>query len=200
MVDVPVRCSCGAVKGSLRNVSRKTVNRVMCYCKYCQRYAHVLGREEEMLDDRGGSDIFQVSPASFVFHEGNEHIACLRLTPKGPLRWHTACCKTPLANTLSKPRVPFVGVSVACIDRSTFDRSLEDVLGPVIVRVNGQFSKEEAKALKATRPALVGMLFRYSRMLAGWRLRGHHKRSPFFDSQTGEPIVTPRLEPRPESS
>ncbi len=196
MVDVPIRCSCGAVKGRLLDVSRKTVNRVMCYCKYCQRYAHILGREEGMLDDRGGTEVFQVSPARFVFDEGIEHVVCLRLTPKGPLRWHTECCKMALANTLSTQRVPFVGVSVICLDQPSVDGALDELLGPIRARVNGKFSKEEAKALKATRLALVAMLTRYGSMMAGWKLRGHHKRSPFFNNQTGEPIATPHLVPR----
>jgi hypothetical protein len=29
--------------------------------------------------------------------------------------------------------------------------------------------------------------------MLGWRLRGDHKRSPFFDSSTGSPIAAPRV-------
>lgn len=60
--DLPIRCGCGLVRGVARGVSGKRGNRVVCYCNDCQIYAHYLGREAELLDKRGGSDVFQLVP------------------------------------------------------------------------------------------------------------------------------------------
>ena len=70
-------------------------------------------------------------------------------------------------------------------------QSLDDLLGPLRVTVNGRIPRARARALRATRWALVTMLFRYSRMILAWRLRGDHRQSPFFSARTGRPILPP---------
>lgn len=45
-VDLPLRCSCGALRGVLRGMSPARGNRVVCYCRDCQAFAHFLDRDE----------------------------------------------------------------------------------------------------------------------------------------------------------
>jgi hypothetical protein len=56
------------------------------------------------------------------------------------------------------------------------DPKKDEVFGPVQVRLNGTYEPEVAKRLRATRWALVRMLFRFSWMLLRWRLSGAHRR------------------------
>jgi len=91
----PLECQCGTVKGVLADP--KSANRATCYCKDCQAFAHVLGQAERVLDSRGGSQIVQVLPRNITFTHGKEALACLRLRPKGLLRWHTTCCSSVLS-------------------------------------------------------------------------------------------------------
>jgi len=186
--DLAIGCSCGSLKGVARGFAAARVNRVVCGCGDCQAYARYLGRADELLDAYGGTDIFQMCPRDLAFTHGADRIACLRLTPNGALRWYADCCKTPIANTFSTSHMPFMGMVHACIDRSHDKRSLDDMLGPVRVRVNNPAAPNESSTW-----ALIPMLLRYGGMLLWWRLRGDHKRSPFFNARTGAPIVAPRI-------
>ncbi len=186
--DLAIGCSCGSVKGVARGISSSRVNRVVCGCDGCQSYARYLGRADEILDAYGGTDIFQTSPRYIEVTEGIDHIACLRMTPNGALRWYATCCSTPIANTLSTRQVPFIGVLHACVDRLNDKRLVEESLGPVRARVNNADAPSESGTWE-----LVRMILRYGSMLVMWRLRGDHKLSPFFSAHTGEPIVVPRL-------
>ena len=58
----------------------------VCYCYDCQAFAHFLVKSEEILDDRGGSEVIQVLPSNVTLTEGVEALACVRLTAKGLLR------------------------------------------------------------------------------------------------------------------
>ena len=93
----PLQCKCGKVKGYVTHAER--VDRVVCYCKDCQAFAHFLG-ENGILDERGGTDIIQALPRDVNFTKGVDALACIRLTPKGLLRWYTSCCNTPVGNIL----------------------------------------------------------------------------------------------------
>jgi hypothetical protein len=39
----------------------------------------------------------------------------------------------------------------------------------------------------------IGTLVRVASRVLGWRLRGDHRQSPFFDPDSGAPIVQPRV-------
>jgi len=175
--DLSFACSCGAVTGVLRGVNPKTVNRVVCSCSGCQRYARALGRGDALLDQYDGTDIVQASPASFELTTGHDQVACLRQTRKGALRWYTRCCGTPIANTFDRPSLPFMGLFVGTLEHGGQSPSSE-VIGPVLARINGSYEPSVAKRLRATKGALVPMLFRFSWMLLGWRIRGAHRRWP----------------------
>lgn len=135
MKDVPLKCACGAVRGIAGNVSPGSGMRVVCYCEDCQRFAHYLGRED-ILDAHGGTEVFQMPPADVKITHGAEQIRCIRLTSKGLHRWYTACCRTPIGNTLSAAG-PFVGVIHNFIGD---ERVRETNLGPVRGYVQTKFA------------------------------------------------------------
>lgn len=144
-----------------------------------------------MLDAHGGTGIFQMSPKDLRFEIGFDQVACLKLTNSGPLRWHTNCCKTPVANTLANPNQPFMGVFEAFIDSSRLTKPVDEILGPVRARVNTALSPENARPLAGRRIDLISMLMHLGPRFVGWWLRGHHRHSPFFDPESGEPLKTP---------
>lgn len=189
--DLPTRCSCGTLRGVASGVSAATGNRIVCYCDDCQLFAHFLGRADEILDPHGGSDIFQTSPARLRITEGAERLACMRLTPKGLLRWYADCCRTPIGNTLATHHDAFVGLIHACIDEAAAGRPLDAVLGPVRARVYGRYAKGGRTELRAHDGVPVSEILRVAGRLLVWRLRGDHRRSPFFDARTGRPRSTP---------
>ena len=188
--DVPIRCSCGSLRGVARGVSRSSGNRLVCYCDDCQSFAEFLGRADEILDTHGGTDIFQMSPARLEITEGGNRLACVRLTPKGLFRWYADCCKTPIGSTLPTRQVPFIGLIHSCMN--TEGKSRDETLGPVRAGVNGRYATGDRTEINAHDRAPLSLLFRMSRKLLGWRLRGDHNRSPFFDN-TGAPTVVPRV-------
>jgi len=191
--DMPIRCQCGAVRGLVRDASGQTGNRVVCYCDDCQSFAHFLEGADEILDENGGSDIFQVSAARVEITEGREHLAGMRLREDGLLRWYTDCCRTPIANTAATMQLPFAGIVDRCMDHASDRRSLDEALGPVRMRVNARFAKGDRTKLDASDGSTPAMLFRLAPMLLMARLRGDHKRSPFFDPASGQPIAKPRV-------
>ncbi len=133
----PIRCECGALKGSVADV--KDVNRVVCYCRDCQAFAHFLGKGSAILDRLGGTDIIQTSPKNVSFTEGADVLACMRLTETGLLRWYTTCCKTPIGNTLPSYTLSFVGLVHNCLDSS--GTTLNDVFRPIEAYVNTEYAK-----------------------------------------------------------
>ncbi|MDJ0957576.1 MAG: DUF6151 family protein [Arenicellales bacterium] len=193
MIDLSIRCSCGSLHGVVRGVSSDRGNLVVCYCDDCQSFAHFLGRAEEILDAHGGTDIFQISPTCVEFKKGADQLACMRLTPKGLLRWYTNCCKTPIANTLPIYQIPFAGLIHSCFDQVSANRTLDTVLGPVRARVHGRFAKGDLTQLNVHPKIPVANLMRVALMLVRARVHGDHKSSPFFDSKTREPRATPRV-------
>ena len=191
--DLPVRCSCGALRGTVRGVSPDRGNRIVCYCDDCQSYAHYLERADEILDKHGGSDVFQLSPSRLVIGEGADRLACVRLTESGLLRWYASCCNTPIGNTLGSRQVPFVGLLHSCFDHAADGRSRDETLGPVRARVQARFAKGSRADLDAYDRGPISMLFQMAGKLLLARLRGEHAPSPFFDAGTGEPSVSPHV-------
>lgn len=179
--DLELRCRCGNVHGRVRDVSPRTVNRVVCYCDDCQAYVHHLGRAE-LLDAHGGTDIVQVSPATLTFDRGMENIAGVRLGPKGLYRWYATCCKTPLGNTAS-PAIPFIGIpDVAFGD---LDASRRDVVFGKAWGILGKFAVGGPPE-GSTKPNLRGIA-RVVRLIAGGKLRGRGWPNPFFEQKTRAP-------------
>lgn len=185
----PVSCSCGKLKGRLEQT--QGVNRGLCYCADCQAFARFLKRDTEILDQSGGSDIIQTTPSNLTFSEGQEHLACMRLSPKGLLRWYAACCNTPIGNTLPNFKFSFVGLVHNCLagEAETKAGALDQAFGPKRMQLNTQ------SALGQPKPKSFGLLQaipRLAGMLLKTRLDGSYKRTPFF-TDAGEPIVTPQV-------
>ncbi len=161
-------------------------------CDDCQCFAHWLERADEVLDANGGTEVFQMTPAQVEITAGAEHIRCVRLSPKGLMRWYAGCCRTPIANSLASPRFPFVGVFHLFMDHAADGRSRDEVLGPIRARVHGRFGIGELPADAHPR-APIGIIFRSLRLLGGGWIRRAHRPTPLFDLDTGKPVSEPTV-------
>ena len=186
--DLPIRCTCGTLRGVVRGISPKSGNRVICYCAGCQAFTHFLGCADRILDERGGTDIFQTSPARVELTHGRERLACVRQTPTGALRWYADCCRTPLGNTARTREVPFVGLFSQSLDPASIGTTLEVVLGPVRGHVNTKAAKVPVRTSGVARS-----IARFARLALQARLRGEQRKSPFFDAAIDKPSVEPRV-------
>ncbi len=189
MTDLPLRCQCRRLTAVVRDVSPRAANRVVCCCKFCQSYARHLGRGDAVLDEWGGTEVVQVRPSRIEFLEGRDQLGCLHLTETGARRWYAQCCKTPIANTMARGHLPFAGLVTYVVDRDALTQPLEEVVGPIIARVNGDFG-DQASAMRATRWDLARMLMHFVPLFGKWYLLGDQRRSPFFGTD-GRPVVTP---------
>jgi hypothetical protein len=177
--QIEMRCRCGKVRGVVTNASPRTVNRITCYCNDCQAFVHHLGRAD-LLNEKGGSDIVQVAPATFRLTAGEDRIAGVRLSPKGLYRWHTTCCNTPVGNTLG-PGVPFVGLLAPTFDVPRPD----DIIGPPTGALLGKFAVGEPPA--GSTSTNLPLLLRAIARIFGWKFGGKTWPHPFFSRETREP-------------
>ena len=179
----PLRCRCGALQGHVELNDRS--NRMVCYCQDCQAFARFLGPADQVLDAQGGSDIVQLAPHRIKITQGASHLAVMRLSSKGMLRWYAACCRTPVGNTMTSRNMPFTGLLAQCLDTAP----LEAAFGPV------QGSVNTASAIGEPKPRAFGMagsLLRILGMVAGSRLSGRYKNTPFFNA-SGAPVAEPTV-------
>lgn len=180
-----IRCRCGKIRGVL--TPTLPANRCVCYCNDCQAFARHL-KALDALNDRGGTEIIQVPPSNLTFTRGAEHLACLRLTDTGMLRWYSACCNTPIGNTPANPRVSFVGLIHTCLLGTGQSRRAS--FGPVtmVVGVKSAIGKD-----KPPSAGLVTGIAKTMAMIIKARLTGAYRRNPFFNPETGAPIATPTV-------
>ena len=162
----------------------------MCYCDDCQAYARFLARPG-ITDAWGGTDIFQVAPASVRITAGADALSCVRLSATGMYRWYCGTCKTPVGNT-NGPRVPFVGLVHTFMDHAADGRARDAVLGKPVgyVRTKSAIGTPPAPGRGSSVARLVG---RSVRLLATWWLTGAGSPSPFFDDRTRAPRSPPRV-------
>ncbi|MES2821161.1 MAG: DUF6151 family protein [Pseudomonadota bacterium] len=182
----PIGCTCGRLKGTLEQ--SRSVNRGRCYCADCQAFARYLKRDAQILDPQGGTDVVQVLPKNLRFTQGLEHLACMRLSPKGLLRWYAACCNTPIGNTPANFKLSFAGLIHSCL--ASGPQTLDQAFGPI--RMQGY---TEA-ALGQPKPKSFGLpsaILRIAAMLLKARLYGSYRHTPFFDPASGAPMVTPKV-------
>jgi hypothetical protein len=182
----PFRCACGAVAGFVENGRRATHS--VCYCEDCQAYARFLRRETELLDARGGCECIQTLPKDVIFQSGRERLACVRLSERGLLRWYAACCNTPIGNTPATSRLPFVGLSRACLEGP--GQSVERSFGPVRFCVYTGGARGRPKPRPFGQGGFVLWLIG-NRLRA--RLSGGFGDNPFFDTASDKPIVEPQV-------
>ncbi|UTW44163.1 hypothetical protein KFE80_07030 [bacterium SCSIO 12696] len=184
MADISLQCQCGAVKGRATSVSPKSGNHIVCYCSHCQQFMKQLDKQT-WLDSNGGSSIFQLAPCRLAITQGSDQLRCLRLTPKGPLRWYTACCHSPVANAFSAS-MPLVGLITSFI-ASEAERQ---ELGQVKYFVQGQDAIGTPPHPEVA-PKFPGKLIRkIMRQALIGKICGRHKPNPFFTEQ-GKPVSKP---------
>jgi hypothetical protein len=184
MPEINLSCACGQVRGKTADVNAQSGNRIHCCCVDCQKFAMFLEQEDKVLDQYGATDIFQMPIAHLKITQGNEHLALMRLTPKGLNRWYAKCCNTPIGNTLGG-KAPFIGV-IHNFMQHTEDRDQE--LG----KTRGYMHCQSAK-LSVPDP-LQASFFKVSMRVLGklisWKLKGLDHPSAFFDVNA-RPIVKP---------
>ena len=190
LLDLPLRCRCGHVRGVGSAVSPSTGFRFFCYCKDCQAFARFLERVD-VLDSAGGTDIFQMPPALVRLTAGIDAVRCVRLSDGGVYRWYTDCCRTPIGNTFG-PRVPMIGVIHCFMDHQADGRSRDAVLGPPLCRI---YERSAVGPLPPTAPAppSFGLFVRRTSKVLAWWLRGLARPNPFFDEGWNAPCSVPRV-------
>ncbi|WP_099035857.1 DUF6151 family protein [Lacimicrobium alkaliphilum] len=174
-----IQCQCGKLQGHI--VGNGISSRVVCYCADCQAFARYLECADRVLDSDGGTEILQVAQHRVRFTQGLEHLAIMRLGSKGLLRWHTSCCNTPVGNTLSNPRLGFIGLIHSSLDRS----ALEKDFGNNIARVNVDSATGTPKP---GQKGLFGTVLRFIAMIISARVGNRYKQSPLF-TREGEPVA-----------
>ena len=191
VVDLPLRCRCGRMRGVASNVSPSTGFRFVCYCKDCQAFARFLDRVD-VLDPAGGTDIFQMPPGRVKLTSGTDAMRCLRLSDK-VLRWYAECCWTPIANTAVRPNFPVIGVVHSFMDHDAADsQSRDEVLGPPLCHVYETSAVGPLPSNAPGPPSLRVFAGRASKMLVWW-MWGLGRPTPFFDDRTNAPRVVPRV-------
>jgi hypothetical protein len=185
-VSLALNCRCGGVGLALDEPQRAV--RGACYCRDCRAYAYFLGRESELLDAWGGTEIVAVLPSRLRFERGRERIACASLSERGILRWYASCCRSPIGNTPRDGGVPHLGLIPTCLLASR--DAAEAEFGPLRVRVFRASARGEAPKMGAG--ALVAGA-RYLRETLGARLGASARENPFFASDLTTPIVVPSV-------
>ncbi|MEM9695742.1 MAG: DUF6151 family protein [Myxococcota bacterium] len=185
----PIACRCGQLKGRVddpRGLARAT-----CYCRDCATFVRYLGCDDQ-LDEAGGTELAHTNPGYVQFTEGRSNLACLRLSPRGAMRWYAKCCGTPIANTHHDPRFYFTTLISPCLvdDRADMDR----LFGArrALVNTGGARSgftlKERGK---------LRFLFRVGTSVIQARLTGGYRQTPFFDTALN-PVCDVRVLTREE--
>ncbi|MQY42898.1 hypothetical protein GG681_09605 [Epibacterium sp. SM1969] len=169
-------CTCGKLQGRIAAEAVKAATPLVCYCPDCR--ANELYHSQP---DPDGVALVQTSPEAITFTQGAEHLQVLRLSSKGILRWYADCCGQPVANTLARPKLPFVGMK-----RDLFQDP--DMFGKTKVKA---FMPVPGKPAR-TKGALT-MVMGIFRRMGSALLSGRWRDNPFFDTTTGEPVQPPEI-------
>jgi len=175
-------CACGKVH--LRILPGRS-REVTCYCEDCRRFARDFG-EAEALDGGGGVELVQMTSDRIRIATGGEELCALRYTDRGPLRWYTRCCGTPLGGSFPTRTLP-----IAMLHRNRLDPA--EALGPPLVVAHARSAiGPVARAVGMTPLVFLGVL---GQVMAA-RITGSWRRSPFFNedgSFRSEPEMRPRV-------
>lgn len=178
-----IQCKCGSLRGHIRGVG--TCSRIVCYCSDCKAFTKFLGCSNDVLDAQGGTEIVQLAQPRVVFSHGKDHLAAVRLSENGLVRWYAACCKTPIGNTLANPKVSFIGLIHSSLDHSM----MEEDFGTNIAIVNVGSATEESRPKQR---GLLGTILRFFWIVLSMRIGGKYRGSQLFN-ETGDLIVTPLI-------
>jgi hypothetical protein len=182
---LPLRCECGTVTGFVE--VRGLAVHGTCYCRDCQAFARFLGRPDRMLDEQGGTEVIGTLPSRLQITSGQDRLACITLTPRGPLRWYAQCCRQAICNGSRAPKTPFVTLHcrVLAVPRTELDRAF----GPrsfafAVEAATAPVAKSRIGFAVAIPKILWNLLFA--------RLSGNWRRNPLFKPGTDEPISAPQ--------
>jgi len=184
-----LQCQCGDFKAAISVPRSEKLSHLTCYCEDCQKAARHIGAEST-LDEHGGTDIVQVSPASITLPNGADNLSCVMVTEKGPTRWYTTCCQSPICNTVPKRNFPYVGLVHKTAMSKDENKRFVEFVGPPVFGVNAG----KLHPLKKPFPVFKGFGFRglitTVRSVLRWRFRGDGKHNPFLN-ELDKPIVKP---------
>lgn len=191
-MDVILSCPCGKTQGTLTNVSPQTVNHGKCYCRFCQSYARRFPNGKQLLDDNGGTDMIQLSPAQVRFSRGQENVRCVRQTEKGALRFYAACCHQPLMNGIANPKVPFLSVFVSAMPELMNPEAYQSAIGPVRLHT---FLPDALKKHfpEAGRLGTLKAGLHFLKLMLRWYVRGDAKQSPVWTESKGPAFAISRI-------
>ncbi len=187
MATLSLSCQCGKVKGHAQVDAPKQGNRIACYCKDCRAFAQHL-KQDKLLDEWGGTEIYQMPLSHMVIEQGQDQIRCLRIGKDGLHRWYTACCHTPLGNTLGSG-MPFIGLIHGIYDA---DPGKEQTLGKLM---GGVHRKSATQRIPENQPSAhsPSWIMPYILIkLLWWKLTGKAKPSVLFNDK-GEPLAEPEI-------
>lgn len=189
--DLSFACACGSVTGRLVGAGPRAGDHVVCHCSDCRSFATRLGAAHRVLDEAGGTALYQTRCARMRIDSGREHLACLHLTAKPTLRWYAGCCDTPMFNTYKDGRVPYITTLVANCDPGRRDQALGAPVGHL-------FTDEATGDVAHLKPMSMARMMRrfFPRMIADI-VAGDRRRSALFDPQTLKPIATPQRHAAP---
>jgi len=172
MYTFKLECTCGEFQSSLSIRRDESLVRILCYCEDCQRYARYLGTDDRSLDEHGGTDIVQISPAAFDITSGRDRLGCICVKPNGIHRWYTTCCNSPICSSVPKRDFPYVA--------------------PPTFGINAG----QQHPINASWPVYKGFgvrgIYATMRNIFRWKFRGHGKLNPFLN-EADEPIVEPAI-------
>lgn len=179
------QCECGAIRGVVHESAPPTGRRLVCHCNDCQAFAHYLGRQKQMLDDHAGTHVYQMDCSKFTISQGQDKLACVTVTGGPLLRWYCATCRTPVANTLSSTRFPFLSLILSAFDQGKTNA----VLGTAVEHVSIASGAGDPGKVKTA--GMAGMLWQLLVRVIKARFNPELKKTPLFDGATGKPIAVP---------
>jgi hypothetical protein len=187
---IEMSCACGKLRGHGLNITPKTGRHLVCMCKDCQAFARYLGRDGDILDQNGGTEIFQITPSQIRLETGLEHLAVTRLGPKGAMRWYASCCNTPIANTTPSAGFPFAGVFCKFINPRE-DAVRDAALGPINDRFYARDGYGNLPEDAQNTISIAGIL-KTILWIGRNKLAGRASPSPFFQDDKS-PVCEPTI-------
>lgn len=182
-------CRCGEVRGLVELDEVSLLSRYVCYCDDCQAFIRYLDKVEDVLDPCGGTEVVHVKPSRVTFTSGREHLQCIGLKERGAFRWYASCCNTPIGSTPRSIGFPFLSLITAFISDAVPDRAIGPLRGRLMLRFaygdTGSFERDGVPVLRVVARIIRTMLVD--------RIRGRHRKTPFFDDRSGDPVCCPRI-------
>lgn len=183
--DLIFSCRCGSFAGTLSKPGPHVGDHVVCHCTNCRAFAQRLHAADRILDQNGGTALYQGRCATMQITNGRDKLACFHLTEKPTLRWYAQCCDTPMFNTYKNGRIPYITTLVANCEPDQRER----LLGPPIGHLFTNEATGDASQLR--RLKMAKLMRRFLQRMIFDIITGDRRRAALFDSATLEPISSP---------